>query len=93
MIRDMVLSCRVAQKRVEHTFLEWLASHEAERGMTVLEAELIRTARNQPLLQVFEDLRFTVVDENGGRRLVQLPLDPLIAQNDILALEAEVTSH
>jgi len=93
MIRDMVLSCRVAQKRVEHTFLEWLASHEAERGMKVLEAELIRTARNQPLLQVFEDLRFAVVAEQDGRRLVRLPLDPLIAQNDVLALEAEVTSH
>ncbi len=90
-IRDMVLSCRVAQKRVEHTFLEWLANHEAERGMKVLKAELIPTARNQPLLQVFEDLQFVLISDLGGRRLMQLPLGAHIAPSGIFELEVEVS--
>lgn len=89
MVRDMVLSCRVAQKRVEHTFLEWLANREAERGMKALEAELIRTERNRPLLQVFEDLQFTTIEEQNGRRLVQLPVGELIAESGVVALEVE----
>ena len=89
-VRDMVLSCRVAQKRVEHTFLQWLANHEAERGMKMLQAELIRTERNRPLLQVFEDLQFAPVDEQSGCRLVQLPVGALVGESGIIALESEV---
>ena len=89
-IRDMVLSCRVAQRRVEHTFLGWLANREAERGMKTLEADLIPTGRNTPLIQVFDDLHFVPVLEENGHRLMELPLSAPIASQDIIALADEV---
>jgi len=88
-IRDMVLSCRVAQKQVEHTFLEWLANYEAERGMKVLRAQLSPTERNAPLLQAFKDIPFSVIDDQGAGRLVELPLKAPISERNILAIETE----
>jgi len=89
-VRDMALSCRVAQKRVEHAFLEWLASREAARGMSALQADLIRTERNTPLLQVFHDLHFKLLAEENQRQLMELPLDVLVFPANAVALEAEV---
>jgi FkbH-like protein len=65
LVRDFVLSCRVAQKRVEHTLFGALARREVDRGRERLRAELIRTSRNAPLARVFEDLPFRAVSSDG----------------------------
>lgn len=88
-MKDLVLSCRVAQKRVEHTFIEWLATRERARGKDVLCAELVRTDRNKPLLQVFDDLRFATKRSEDRRDLLELPLDPPMAMGDIVSLEVD----
>lgn len=71
-VRDYVLSCRVAQKRVEHAFFGWLAAHERDLGATALQAELVRSGRNGPLEQVFQELPFTTVEDDGERALFEL---------------------
>jgi FkbH-like protein len=88
-LKDFVLSCRVAQKWVEHTFLQWLAARETERGQQVLCAELVRTDRNQPLLKVFDDLRFVGQAQRNGTDILQLPLDPKISMGNIVTLVVE----
>jgi FkbH-like protein len=88
-LRDLVLSCRVAQKRVEHTFIQWLAGRELGKGKAALAAELVKTERNQPIRQVFEDLNFQPRGGENGRVLMELPLDPNGAVEDIVAVEAE----
>jgi FkbH-like protein len=64
---DFVISCRVAQKRVEHTFINWLRSHEFSRGYKVLGAELIKTRKNGPLVKVFNDLPFSIIGETDEK--------------------------
>jgi FkbH-like protein len=88
-LRDLVLSCRVAQKRVEHTFIEWLAQRELGRGKAALAAELVKTERNQPIRQVFEDLHFQSLGSENGRTLMELPLNPNAQVEDIVAVEAD----
>ena len=88
-LKDFVLSCRVAQKQVEHTFIQWLAVRQAAKGEQALYAELVRTDRNQPLLQVFRDLRFKQKAQANGHEIMELPLDPTITIGDIVALEIE----
>lgn len=88
-LKDFVLSCRVAQKQVEHTFIQWLAARQAAKGKQALCAELVRTNRNQPLLQVFGDLRFKQQAQANGHEIMELPLDPRITIGDIVALELE----
>lgn len=89
-VRDYVLSCRVAQKRVEHAFFGWLAGRERELGAAALQAELVRTGRNGPLEQVFHDLPFKVVRDDGEHALFELELtaqvaDDVVAVHDLVA--------
>jgi len=88
-VRDLVLSCRVAQKRVEHTFMGWLATREVARGKNVLLAQLVKTDRNGPIRQVFEDLRFEIVREEGGHCLMQRSLRDKIEHGNIVSVETE----
>lgn len=52
-VESLVLSCRVFQRRVEHAFLNWLATHDAPRAFRFLE-----TPRNEPARMFFEDPAF-----------------------------------
>lgn len=74
-ISDFVLSCRVAQKRVEHAFFRWLAREYRQHGQSRLLAGLIRTPKNKPLVKVFEDMRFETESSEGDRTLLFLDLD------------------
>lgn len=89
-LQDMVLSCRVAQKRVEQTFLEWLAIRELQRGTRTLRADLVKTDRNAPLLQVFESLPFTLREERNGHTLMDWTIDDDLSPSDILTIEADL---
>lgn len=86
---DFVLSCRVAQKKVEHTFLQWLAVREFARGKNMLCAQLVRTDRNKPLLKVFDDLRFVRQAKQNGQDILQLSINPKIAVGNIVTLLVE----
>jgi FkbH-like protein len=89
LVLDYVLSCRVAQKRVEQTFFEWLGQREAEQGHTRLEAELVETPRNVALRRVFDELPFRVVEREAPRVRYELSLDPPPPLGDVIALDAE----
>ncbi|BBF92620.1 HAD-IIIC family phosphatase [Blastochloris tepida] len=73
-LRDFVMSCRVAQKRVEHCVLGWAARRARARGHAKLNADLRVTARNTPLTKVFEDMRFATETAEADRRLLSLDL-------------------
>ena len=89
-LADFVLSCRVAQKRVEHTFLHWLADRERRRGMSRLRADVIRTARNSPLLQVFDDTPFETVEDRGERCVMELQLHRPVLEELLIQVKDEV---
>ncbi|MDO5576799.1 MAG: HAD-IIIC family phosphatase, partial [Fibrobacter sp.] len=55
-VRDFVISCRIAQKMVERSFFDWLSVKEAEKGFRCLYAEMVKTKRNGPLLNVFNEI-------------------------------------
>ena len=86
---DFVMSCRVAQKHVEHAFFEWLAEREGARDATHLEAELVETPRNGPLRSVLEELPFHVVEKTGDRLLMRLPLSEMPPSEGIVSVESE----
>jgi FkbH-like protein len=54
-IRSLVMSCRVFQRRIEHAFLSWLAAQPAPpRALAFVE-----TPRNEPIRQFLTDSAFT----------------------------------
>ena len=81
---DLVISCRVAQKMVERTLIEWLAERAKGLGCRVLNAELAKTKRNGPLRSVFESLPFSIEEENEGAVRMKLPLDKMSGRSDII---------
>lgn len=59
-LQDFVMSCRVAQKKVEHTFIhEIIKDVKCERMVL----EIKKTDRNQPLQEEFKKMRFSVDEE------------------------------
>jgi FkbH-like protein len=86
---DFVLSCRVAQQRVEHGFLKWLSERLRERGVITLATTLVKTARNGPLRAVFSDLPFEVVDETEDRLRLRLDLSRDLGVRDLARIVAE----
>lgn len=55
-VRSLVLSCRVFQRRVEHAFFAWLASQYAPPMALAFTA----TPRNEPMRQFLSDRAFSV---------------------------------
>jgi len=83
-LKDFVLSCRVAQKRVEEAFLAWYGRRALTRGATRLEAVFIATDRNQPLRSALSVVPFHVVSTAGSTQILRLPLSESIAIPDVV---------
>lgn len=65
-IVDLVISCRVAKRRVEHTLIDWLGRRYRSKGRRLLSATLVRTNRNAVLAEVFRELPFEAASENDS---------------------------
>jgi FkbH-like protein len=81
---DLVISCRVAQKMVERTLIEWLVEREQSKGHRILDAELAKTKRNGPLRSVFESLPFSIIEENETTVRMRLPVERMAKKTDII---------
>lgn len=84
-IRDLMFSCRVQGKRVEHGFLGFVVNEAGSQGLETCTCTFHRTQRNGPAGQVFADLGFEMsaqpVDNVekyecncSGRMTVQVPV-------------------
>ncbi len=85
--KDFVLSCRVAQKRVEHAFYGWLGETMRREGAKRLLIDLIKTARNRPLVKVFEEMPFSTVSSEGDHVLLALDLTGDVERDDVVLLD------
>ena len=86
---DLMFSCRVQSKRVEHGVMTWLLGYYLEKRACDFYASIKKTERNAPARKVFDDFGFEVVhEENDVRRLVfrkdQPILDDAIIKVDAL---------
>lgn len=84
LLENFVLSCRVAQKTIEHSVLSVLGMKLFKLGYDYLLASLVKTTKNGPLIKVFYDLPFTIESVNECRELLSLNLSGIIEENHIL---------
>ena len=63
---DLMFSCRIQSKRVEHVFLAWLIRKYAAETGRDFHANYRKTSRNAASGQVFADLGLEEVDERDG---------------------------
>ncbi len=83
---DFVLSCRVAQKMVEATFLKWYAARQQRLGHSHLLAKLCVTARNAPLREVLDHVGFVRVTAEQDRQLLKLTFTDDLAVPDVISI-------
>jgi FkbH-like protein len=70
-IDDFVLSCRVAQKKVEHAFLLNFVALLSRQRCEKLLVKLVRSAKNKPLQKVLSDLPFKTLSDDGTIALLE----------------------
>ena len=89
---DFVISCRVAQKQIEHGFIHWLAKLEKRRGFNALQAEFIKTKRNNPIIQVFRQMPFEVQSENHDHVIMQLRFNDTLLEKPVVTVVSDITA-
>ena len=67
-IVDWVMSCRAMNRRLEFALEEFVEAEAKRRGLTRLVAAWRRTARNEPVRELFDRFGFTLVSENRDER-------------------------
>jgi FkbH-like protein len=87
-LRDFVLSCRVAQKMVEETFLRWYARRAQQLGADRLQATFVSTARNAPLRDALGTLPFVVRHSDESGELLEFVFDGPVEIPDVLRIDA-----
>lgn len=85
-ITDLVISCRVANKKVEHSLILWLGKHYQEMGYSQMNAYFKPSKKNGLLARVFKDLEFEVVEENEEGITYKMMLDQ-VRQMDIVEVK------
>jgi len=86
-LEDFVLSCRVAQKKIEHTFLQEFSKFLLKKDFDEFLVRLIKTSKNLPLRQVFNDLSFNVTSEDSNVVLLKLNLrTSFVSTYDVMKL-------
>jgi FkbH-like protein len=85
LLRDFVLSCRVARKRVENAWFQWLLGKLAQSGKRSLSARFVPTERNGALREVLGEIGFAP----SGERLLLDGARPIPAADVVAVRERE----
>lgn len=79
-MRDFVLSCRVAQKKVEQTFVQWLVGYLSGKIQQPLKARFIKTKKNEPMFSVLTQMPFKIEGKDNDEYCFELePGKPILA--------------
>ena len=83
-IRGLVISCWVAQKRVEHAFLAWLCHRCATRGARAVEAALFLGGRNALMTRALHKGGWTIAAMAGKHVTMRRVLPSIAALSQAL---------
>jgi FkbH-like protein len=83
---DLMFSCRVQSKRVEHAFLTFLLKRFVGEEGRDLFADYRRTPKNAASGQVFEEMGFQTVGEVGGGTSLVFPGSKPIPDDGIISV-------
>lgn len=81
---DLMFSCRVQSKRIEHAFLIFLMNRYKSFGFQYLEAEYIKSDRNQQAANVFTDLEFRKFRIENNKYIYRYNFEKKIAKNNLI---------
>ena len=74
-LEDLMFSCRIQSKQIEHHFIAHLAEKARQDGASVLAARYRKTLKNSPSGGVFDDLGFAAKGRIEDVRQLELDLE------------------
>ena len=87
---DLMFSCRIQGKRVEHAFLSYILEEYVHERACNFYASLRRTKRNAPASAVFGEMGFEEVDTQNGITFLDFKNDQEILDDRIIDITTEV---
>jgi FkbH-like protein len=87
---DLMFSCRVQNKRVEHAFMSFLLRHYRDQGLRSFAASYCRTDKNEMVGQVFDDLGFAESESEGPRSKFTYDLSNDIPDDELILVVTRV---
>ena len=87
-LKDFVLSCRVAQKKLENAWFKWLTGIAGASGYCKIRAPYGRTSRNGVLLNAMLEAGFVETMKNGRGSVLELDCGAITPTSDIVSIEA-----
>lgn len=88
-LTDLVISCRVAKKKVENALFQWLGDALAERGVATLRARYVPTPRNHVLLDSLDSVGFVPLSELDGTTVLELRLGRDVPGGTVVQVDAD----
>jgi len=86
LMTDLMFSCRIQSKRVEHAFLGHLIRQYIAKTGSDFRAHYRKTARNAPSGKVFEDMGMTEVENESGVALLIFPRERVVPDDGVVKI-------
>jgi len=81
-----VLSCRVAQKKVENAWFRWLVKAAVTAGYQTVYAPYVKTTRNSVLLNAFVEVGFVQTELSETGSLLRLECNATPPASDVVSI-------
>jgi FkbH-like protein len=88
-LKDFVLSCRVALKKLENAWFQWLTGVAGAVGYSKIRAPYLKTSRNGVLLKAMLEVGFVETKKNDAGALLELDCDAILPASDIVSIEVQ----
>lgn len=87
-LKDFVLSCRVAQKKLENAWFKWLISVANSAGYAKIHALYVKTARNGILLSTLKEVGFVETESGPEGLMLELDCNVRPTASEIVSISA-----
>ena len=86
LMTDLMFSCRIQSKRVEHAFLAHLIRLYVTRTGKDFRAHYRRTSRNAPSGKVFSDIGMEELENQGGLSILMFPKEIAVPEDGLVQI-------
>lgn len=93
LMTDLMFSCRIQSKHVDHAFLAYLTREYIAKTGRDFQANYRKTARNGVSGKVFADIGMQELENNEGVSRLILLRDQLVADDDVVKITMQRPSR
>lgn len=86
---DLMFSCRIQSKRVEHAFITYLLNKYLPESSDGFWVKYRETEKNKPSAKVFTEFQFIAKKENNGITLFNFPPKQTVPNENIISINEE----